>query len=195
MEMPDPLPPARTAATPTDPPADPGPLGRLAASARGWHRIQLAVLGFIGLCGVLWAGGDASGPSWLQWLAGALVLLALALACLAIYLVGRVAYPFHGPASEVGVAAAPPVDHGTRQLRTGIRVTYAAVAVLAVATVSGWWPSPTAGDVVEIRDAAGQAWCGELVDAPTGVVGLDTRDGPVTVPVARVVTLRPTSGC
>src|SRR3712207_8556040 len=33
--------------------AQTGRLDELRASARGWHGVQLAVLGFIGLCGVL----------------------------------------------------------------------------------------------------------------------------------------------
>ena len=36
------------------PAAAPGDrLERLSASARGWHTIQMAVLGFIGICGIL----------------------------------------------------------------------------------------------------------------------------------------------
>src|SRR5437763_17048159 len=64
----------------------------LAASARGWHTIQMAVLGFIGICGIL---RTASGPAprAVQWLAAALAVAALAAACVAIFTVGRVAYP------------------------------------------------------------------------------------------------------
>lgn len=174
-------------------PAD--PLDRLGASARGWHRIQLAVLGFVGLCGVLWAGGDPSGPSWLQWLAGTLVALALVLGCLAVYLVGRVAHPFHGPAIEAGIAQAPAVASGTRQLRTGIRLTYLAVAVLVTAALSGWWPTPAAAGAVQVSDASGRSWCGELTEAPAGAVRLNTGDGPVTVPVSQLATLRPVDTC
>lgn len=189
----------------TDPPAQsgtdtgtagaPDALDRLAASARGWHRIQLAVLSFVGLCGVLWANGDPAGPRWLQWLAGGLAVLALALACLAVFLVGRVAHPFQEPAVRTGGADPATVASGSRRLRTGIRVTYLAVVVLVVATLSAWWPSPTGSGEVEVRDAAGQLWCGELADAPTGAIRLDTADGPITVPLDRVAMLRPTSGC
>ncbi|MGH3681256.1 MAG: hypothetical protein ACRDT2_13555 [Natronosporangium sp.] len=175
------------------PPAD--PLGQLAASARGWHRIQLAVLGFVGFCGVMWVSGDPSGPSWLQWLAGALVALALVLACLAVFLVGRVAHPFHGPAVEAGIAQAPSLASGTRQLRTGIRLSYLAVATLAVATLSGWWPTPATGGAVQVSDVAGRSWCGELTEAPPGVVRIDTGDEQVTVPAARIATLRPAGTC
>ena len=37
---------------------------RLQTSARGWHGVQLAVLGFIGLCGALHDAGSATGPPW-----------------------------------------------------------------------------------------------------------------------------------
>ncbi len=67
---------------------DPGPAGagvergrldELRASARGWQGIQLAVLGFIGLCGVLQRGGRSI-PRWIQILAGIAALVALGLA-------------------------------------------------------------------------------------------------------------------
>lgn len=178
------------------------PRERLAASARGWHRIQLAVLGFIGFCGVLWGSGtEPAGPAWLQWLAGALVLLALVLAGLATYLVGRVAHPLDRPATEPaagpGAGEPPPVARGARRLRAGIAITYASVAVLAVATLSAWWPAP-AGDpapVVEVRDAAGGAWCGELVAAPAGIVRLDTAEGPVSLPLNGIASLDPVNRC
>ena len=56
-----------------------GPSSRLAelrVSARGWHSIQLAVIGFIGFCGVL-QNGRPDNPTWLQVWAGILVLVAL----------------------------------------------------------------------------------------------------------------------
>ena len=34
-------------------------------SARGWHQLQVAVLGFVGLCGVLQRGRPEN-PMWLQ---------------------------------------------------------------------------------------------------------------------------------
>src|ERR687896_1676852 len=74
------------------------PAGRLAElrlSARGWHGVQLAVIGFIGLCGVL-QGGRPENPMWLQVFAGVLALVALALACVATFLVALVAWPLYG---------------------------------------------------------------------------------------------------
>lgn len=165
----------------------------LAASARGWHRIQLAVLGFIGLCGVLWDGGSASGPDWAQWLTGILIVVALAVACAAVYLVGRVAFPFYGAAT--GAARAVTAEAGTRRLRSGILLTYIAAIVLAVATLSAWWPADGEGAAVQVRDAAGQGWCGQLTDAPARAVALDTAEGPVTLPLDRVAQIRPVDAC
>jgi hypothetical protein len=50
---------ARPAAAPGD------RLKELSASARGWHTIQMAVLGFIGICGVLRTadGSLVTGPT------------------------------------------------------------------------------------------------------------------------------------
>jgi hypothetical protein len=62
-------------AAPQSSPAEPDdPAAQVAASAKGWHSLQMAVLGFIGICGMLREG---TGPSWLQWLAAGLVLLGL----------------------------------------------------------------------------------------------------------------------
>lgn len=174
-------------------PSESPPSHPVVESARGWQRAQLAVLGFIGLCGVLWAGGEPAGPAWLQWLAAALVVVALVLVGVAIYLVGTVAYPLvwrsDAPVHDTAVG-----DSG--RLRAGIRVTFIALAVLVAATLSGWWPStPASGATVEVRDASGRAWCGEIGDASAGIVRLDTAEGPVSLPLNRIVTLRPVDGC
>ena len=79
----------------TESDAGPGRLAALRASARGWHSVQLAVIGFIGLCGVL-QGGRPDNPMWLQVLAGVLALAALAIACVATVLVALVAWPLYG---------------------------------------------------------------------------------------------------
>ena len=67
-------------------------LAELRTSARGWHGVQLAVLGFIGLCGVLQREGTGT-PGWLQITTGILILVALALACVATVLVATAAWP------------------------------------------------------------------------------------------------------
>ena len=60
----------------------------LSASARGWHTIQMAVLGFIGICGVLRTTGSSPAPRAVEWLAAALAVAALVVACLAVSLSG-----------------------------------------------------------------------------------------------------------
>jgi hypothetical protein len=66
-------------------------LNKLRESAKGWHKLQFSVFGFVGLCGVL-KSGDTSPPRRIQILAGLLAVLALGITCLAVYLVGRVAW-------------------------------------------------------------------------------------------------------
>ena len=92
------------AAQPAAAPAD--RLEALSASARGWHTIQMAILGFIGICGVLRATSSPA-PRTVQWLAAALAVAALAARPLAIFTVGRVAYPV-SDAADGACAARPP---------------------------------------------------------------------------------------
>ena len=100
----------------------------LAASARGWHTIQMAVLGFIGICGVLRTTGSSPAPRAVEWLAAALAVAALVVACLAVFTVGRVAYPVTATASD---ASASPGAPAAARLRAGIRLTVVAL-ILAV---------------------------------------------------------------
>ena len=116
-------------------PAVEDPLSRLSGTARGWHTIQLAVLGFIGICGVLRSGTDA--PTAVQWLAAALAVAALAVAVLAIFLVGRVAWPLPEQ-SPIGYPQR--VGQASARLRAGVRLTVVALALIVIAALSGWWP-------------------------------------------------------
>jgi drug/metabolite transporter (DMT)-like permease len=127
------------------------------ASAQGWQRIQLAVLGFVGLCGVLRSGDAAAGPSWVDAAAGWLAVAALVLACTATYLVGRVAWPWRsGDREQTGP---DPRRHlaAERTLRAGVVMTYVAVAAISLAALAGWWPSEGEGSggraVVEVVGA------------------------------------------
>jgi hypothetical protein len=110
---------------------------QLSTSAQGWHTIQMAVLGFIGICGVL-RTTSTSTPRGVQVLAAILAVAALVVACLAILTVGRVAYPIdaaidHGASPQELVRA-------QRQLRIGIELTVLAVILIVIAALSGWWP-------------------------------------------------------
>jgi hypothetical protein len=175
-------------------------LVELRASAKGWHGVQLAVLGFIGLCGVLQGAAGQKGPHWLQVLAGLLVLLALALACIATALVATAAWPVHE--LEDGVAAGLSADdllHRTAgRLRLGIMITFLAVVVLAVGATSSWWPEDTASSggasLVEVTTNQGAA-CGTLQDGDPGTVTISSGGQRVVVPAASVVRLRPVAAC
>jgi hypothetical protein len=155
-------------------------------SARGWHQLQVAVLGFIGLCGVLQRGRPEN-PMWLQTLAALLIVGALAIALAAIFVVGRVAWPPAAPASPLDAA---------RRLRTGIRLTILAVAVLALGTVSMWWPqSGDNGARVSVQAVDGRTWCGRLTATQAGAIGVDTEAGPIVVAFPNVAALQPVDSC
>src|SRR3954447_17532223 len=139
-----------------------GPSSRLAelrVSARGWHGIQLAVIGFIGFCGVL-QNGPPDNPKWLPGWAGILVLAALVLACISTFLVGRVAWPLFGGAQSA--VADGDLESEARQLRRGLLLTFVAVALLALGTATGWWPQP-AGEKGGTQLVAVQASNGQRV--------------------------------
>jgi hypothetical protein len=176
-------------------------LVELRASAKGWHGVQLAVLGFIGLCGVLQGAAGQIGPHWLQVLAGVLVLLALALACTATALVATAAWPVHDIADGVaaGVSADNLLHHTARRLRLGIMITFLAVVLLAVGATSSWWPEDAAssgGDasLVEVTTNQGAA-CGTLQDGDPGTITISSGGQQVVVPAQSVVRLRPVASC
>lgn len=172
---------------------DPSRLAELRASARGWHGVQLAVLGFIGLCGVL-QGGDEGLPRWLQVLAGGLVLAALAVACIATVLVAFAAWPVYAKSplpddqAEVGRAVG--------RLRTGIALTFVAVALMALATTSQWWPTESAASsaLVVVGTADGE-WCGELQQIDTSSVTLRADGRAIVIGLGEVTSLRSVTTC
>lgn len=172
-------------------------LTELRASARGWHTVQMAVLGFIGLCGVLQGAGDEGNPRWLQILAGALVLTSLVLACVATLLVATVAWPLrHGQGDERALAGG--VAAGSTRVRRGIALTFVAVAVLALATTSSWWPSAEPADAaagsVRITTRAG-VLCGTLLAAEGGRLALDVGGRRAVLAAGDVVAIAPVEGC
>jgi hypothetical protein len=164
-------------------------LERLSAAARGWHTIQMAVLGFIGICGILRTASSPA-PRPVQWLAGALAVAALAVACTAIFTVGRIAYPVtDAPDGDRAVAG------GTARLRAGIRLTIAALILAVIAALSGWWPSPAGNPAVAVTGTTGQAWCGPLVTGPAGAISVRTASGVITVPAQAIAQVSPVGRC
>src|SRR5215469_6982512 len=164
------------------PPAD--RVEALAASARGWHTIQMAVLGFIGICGVLHTT-SSSVPRTVQVLAAALAVTALAAAAIAIFAVGRVAYPIDETADDA--SALRFAAQATHRLHTGIRLTIVAVILAVIAALSGWWPAAAATSAVAVTGTSGQAWCGPLVNGPDGAISVRTGNGIISIP-AQVIS-------
>ncbi|MEV6326109.1 hypothetical protein [Streptomyces sp. NPDC051909] len=170
-----------------------GPGREIQAAARGWLTLQLAALGFVGLCGALKAAGSGSpAPRGVEAAAGVLVLLALLLACLAVYLVGRTAWP-HSGAPDVPARAA-------FRLRTGLVLTFVTVLLTALAATSSWWPAPDApaaagrAGSVEVTTSTGR-WCGELTRGG-GALALTLQDGrTVDIPVTDVLSVTPVADC
>lgn len=156
--------PAKPATTPL-PISSADPLKELTASACGWHTIQMAVLGFTGLCGVLRTAGSPA-PRAVQVLAAALAVIAVAAACLAVLLVGQIAYPVC--AGTTGPGAGRDLARARARLRTGIGITVAALLIAVMATLSGWWPAqtPPRPPADELLSATGQAWCEPPVIPP-----------------------------
>ena len=182
MSDPDPQPPDR--------------LTELRVSARGWHGFQLAVIGFIGLCGVL-QGGRPDNPWWLQTLSGVLAIVALVFACAATFLVARVAWPLYGGRYPADDAAA--LERDGRRLKAGLVLTFAALAVLALGTASGWWPQEdgdAGGDaLVAVETTGGQRACGTLGDGDAGTLSVTVDGRPVTVPLESVAALTSVGSC
>ena len=172
-------------------------LQRLSASARGWHTIQMAVLGFIGICGILRTASSPA-PRPVQWLAAALAVAALAVACVAIFTVGRVAYPVGDALDGAGATAG-----GTGRLRAGIRLTIVALILAVIAALSGWWPAHASSAAVAAASSAavavtgttGQAWCGPLVSGPAGAISVRTANGIITVPAQDIAEVSPAGQC
>ncbi|MEU3776885.1 hypothetical protein AB0F11_27485 [Streptomyces sp. NPDC032472] len=167
----------------------------LRSAAKGWQGIQLAVLGFIGLCGVLKGSGPAGVPRGIQVVAGVLALSALAVACFAIFLVGLAAWPLYRP----GARPADP-RRSSRHLRSGIALTFTAVALLTLSASASWWPvkaadsAKTSRSLVRVNTEAGTV-CGALSESDYGSLALRADDRTVTVALSEVTGLQPVTSC
>lgn len=102
-------------------------IAELRVSARGWHGVHLAVLGFIGLCGVLQPGAGSGEPHWLQVLAGLLVVAALGIACVATVLVALAA-EVTTRAGQVCGGLGSPSQQGVLAVSAGGRVVEVALS-------------------------------------------------------------------
>lgn len=176
-------------------------LTELRASAKGWHGIQLAALGFIGLCGVIETDGSTN-PWALQVMSGVLVLIALALACAGIYLVGRTAWPLYRADPRAAQGGEPAAEAASRQLTRGLVLTFLSIAALSLATAASWWPKEAAGagaggaQQVRVQTRDGATACGELREAPQhGTLRLIAGSQPVDVALGSLASVVPAAGC
>jgi drug/metabolite transporter (DMT)-like permease len=181
-----------------DPERAPSRLAELRVSARGWHGAQLAIIGFIGLCGVLQEGRPEN-PTWLQVWAGILALVALVLACIATFLVARVAWPLYSGRAPAVTDEPAELEREGRRLTTGLVLTFAALAALALGTATGWWPQDEAdaggNAVVAVQATSGERWCGPLGDAGPGRLSVSVNGSPVVVSLQDVAAVGPVDSC
>lgn len=175
--------------------SDTSRIAELRTSARGWHGVQLAVLGFIGLCGVLQRGHEDL-PRWLQVLAAVLVLIALAVACVATVLVALAAWPVYAKAPQSDDQVE--VRRTVGRLRIGIALTFVAVALTALATTSQWWPtkaeSGSSAALVDVTTASGEV-CGELQQIDTSGITLNADGQNVSFAFGEIVSLQSVTAC
>lgn len=176
-------------------------LAELRASAKGWHGVQLAALGFIGLCGVIQTG-EATDPWALQVISGVLVLVAFVLACAGISLVGRAAWPLYrgepAPGADERAVAAT-----SRLLTRGLLMTFLSVASVALATTASWWPKEDGGGAdgggaaqVRIQTTDGRSACGELTEASqAGTLRVRAGSQPVDVALGSLASVVPVGSC
>jgi hypothetical protein len=172
-------------------------LAELRSSAKGWHGVQLAALGFIGLCGVI-NPGESSNPEALQTLSGTLILVAFIAACLGIYYVGKAAWPIYGSGPPtVGDQSA--IDRASGQLKRGLVLTFVSIALTALATSTSWWPTDDEGGsaaTVQVQASSGESICGELVESSqSGTLRVLTDAQPVEVQLTQVASVRPVDSC
>jgi len=163
----------------------------MAESAKGWHNIQLAVMGFIGLCGVLRMGNTPNGPEWLGWWSAGMVILAFVSSLLSMWMVGSVAFPLY----NFGGDAQMP-DGAPQRLRGGIRMTFVSILLMVLAGLTGWWPAGGGDNKVQVSDANGTSACGAWVEgAPAGSIWLRTSDGVVTINIRAIAQMNKVSSC
>jgi hypothetical protein len=162
-------------------------------SAREWQKLQMGVLGFVGLCGVL-RGGDAATarPLWLQDLSGIASLAGLVFAILAVTMVATVAHPLSPRPITTDAAG--------RRLSRGIVITFVAAGLTALSAVSMWWPEGTDKRPVEpsnqmvVTTSSGSA-CGTVVGSASGSLGLQVDGQHVNVPLNRLVSIKLVNNC
>jgi hypothetical protein len=162
------------------------------ASAREWHKLQLGVLGFVGLCGVLRGDSGSGRPLWLQDLSGITALAGLVLALVAVT---------SSPLSPSRWWPSPVIRRPSRAgCAWGSGSRSVAVALTALSALSMWWPDRAgkqvdrASDQVTVTTSSGSA-CGTVLDSASGWLDLEVKGDRVRVPLNRLVSIRPVDDC
>ncbi len=151
------------------------------------QKLQLAAIGFAGLCGVLSGGGfeSTASPRWLQEVGVVTAFGGLAMAVAAVLLVATVAHPVvrQPRASSAAIS----------RLVMGITLTFIAVVLTAVAALTWWWPQPPSetptAPKIEVTTSQGGSVCGVPVPGRSGTVNLDASGEQVVIPLRRLLTL------
>jgi hypothetical protein len=171
-------------------PPFPAPESHVKLVAREWSKVQLGVLGFTGICGVLQSGGS-SRPLWLQNASGIAAVVGLLVAVIAVGVVGIVAFPLgRGPMNPPAAA---------RRVQLGIALTFVAVAFTALSSLSLRWPDKkgqghSSAEKVIVRTISG-AQCGTVIGDDSGLVDLDVNGTLLRLPLIRVVSIQQTDRC
>jgi hypothetical protein len=71
------------------------------------------------------------------------------------------------------------------------------VAVLAVATATGWWPQPdgSGGAQVTVQARSGERLCRSLGEASPGSLSVTVDGRPIVVSLDNVAEIAPAGGC
>ena len=162
-------------------------------SAMEWQKIQLAVLGFTGVCGLLQNRGTNGMPLWLQTFGLISAAVGFLLAVAAVFLVWTIA-------DRADVLRLSGI-RGRRRLKVGIGMSLSGLTFVVLAALCSWWPhreapSDTEGnDVVFVVTASFDSICGRVTDSRKGFVTLENNARRTQVPLNRVAALRLVQHC
>jgi hypothetical protein len=177
-----------------------GEITQIRASAVAWQKIQFAVLGFIGLCGVLKGTGTSGGPRNLQIAAAVLIVLALIAAGYATFLVGRAAWPLYSadrpPPADPSMSGNDEVKRASRSLRSGLGLTFVALILASLAATSSWWPvKGSSAALVSVSTTNGVTLCGTWAGDSNGSLVLQFSGQLDQIPLSQITMVDPTSSC
>jgi hypothetical protein len=119
--------------------------------------------------------------------------VALLVACWAIFLVGRVAWPVRSAGTAPGGSAQ---SGAARSLRAGLALTVVALILASLAATSSWWPAKARGGAAAVvTTSTGLTYCGTWVGDGNGALILQLARQLVSIPLAQVSTVDLTASC